>query len=90
VRCELRRQQVQASAKIQGDIIGGLASGKGPAVEGIAGSSALEAMEGMPLEVYGEAAAGSRSGSVQRARAVMLRTTAAPEAEAKELHQLGY
>ena len=82
---ELRHSQVQALAKIKGSVIRGLTGGVGPEVEGIAGSSAFEAVENMLLQVDGEAAAGAGRGPVQRARATLLCTVAAPGAEAKEL-----
>ena len=44
----------------------------GPEVEGVAGAAALEAVEGVLLEVDGEAAAGAGGRAVQRAGAALL------------------
>jgi len=71
-------------AQIDGGVIGALASGAGPEVQGIAGSATLEAVECVLLQVGGEAAAGAGRGTVQGARAALL-GSAAVGLEAEQL-----
>ncbi len=76
---------MEALAQIEGGVIDVLSSGVGPEVEGITGSAAFEAMEGMLLQVDGEAAAGARRGPVQWAWTALLHTVAAATLKPEQL-----
>jgi len=72
-------------AQVHGGVIDALASGVSPEVEGIARTAAFEAVEGVLLEVGGEAAARAGRRAMQGARAALLRTVAGARLEAEQL-----
>jgi hypothetical protein len=72
-------------AQIKSGIIGALAGGVGPEVDGIASSTTFETAEGVLLQVDGEGAAGARRGPMQRARAALLLSAAAAGLKAEQL-----
>ena len=59
-------------AEVAGGVVGGESLGLSPEVEGVAGVSALEAVEGVLFEVDGKASAGGGGGAVQGAGAASL------------------
>ena len=78
-------RDTQALAQVQGCIVGALAGGVGPEVEGVARAAALEAVEDVLLHVDGEAARGAARGAVQRARTPLLGALGAPGLEAEQV-----
>jgi hypothetical protein len=61
----------------------------GPEVEGVAGAAALEAVEGLLVEVGGEAAAGADGGAVQGAGAALLGAACGVGLELEQLQDGG-
>ena len=59
-------------AQIEGGVVDALAGGVGPEIEGVAGSAAFEAVEGVLFQVDGEAATRAGRRAVQRAWAALL------------------
>jgi hypothetical protein len=54
-----RHRDPESSTQIDGGVVRCLTCGRGPEVEGVAGASALEAVEGVLVEMGGEAATGA-------------------------------
>ena len=76
-------------AEFQGGVVGALPGGLGPEVEGVAAAAALEAVEGVLLQVGGEAAAGAGGGAVQGAGATLLGAVRGQGLEAEQVEDGG-
>ena len=83
-------RDAQALAQIEGGIVHALLRGLGPQVQGGAGTAALEAVEGVVLQVDREAAAGARRRAVQRTRATLLGTPLAARSKAEQVQHSGH
>jgi hypothetical protein len=72
-------------AQIDGGIVGRLLRGMRPQVQGISRAAAFEAMEQIPIQVSGEAAAGAVDRAVQWAGASLLTALRTEGVEAEQL-----
>ena len=72
-------------AQFDGSVVGCQPAGLGPEVEGVAGAAALEAVEGVLVEVGREAMAGAGGRAVQGAGATLLGAVGAVGLEAEQL-----
>ena len=79
-----RHRDGQAFAQVDGGVVGAQLSGSRPKVEGVALVSALEATEGVFVQVRREATCGSRGRAVQGARPLLLGASGPVGLEAEE------
>jgi hypothetical protein len=88
VGCQDRHRNPESGTQIDGGIVWGLMCGRGPEVEGVAGASAFEAVEGILVEMSREAAAGAGGRAVQGTGSAFLGAPAVERA-AEELQDGG-
>src|SRR5206468_7396558 len=79
-----RNRDAQTLAQVEGCIVDGLTVGQCPEIQSVPGASALEALEGVLLQVGGEAAGRPRGGAVERAGAALLGALCAAWLEAEQ------
>ena len=79
----------ELAAQIHGGIVDVLAAGDGPQIEGVAAGVALEALEGVILQVRRERTALGILGTVDRAGAALLHVLGRVRCEAEQGEDLG-
>ena len=76
-------------AQVEGGVVSALACGVCPEVQGVAGLAALEALEGVLVQIGGEAAAGAGRGAMQGTGAALLAAFGGAWVEAEQLQYGG-